>query len=340
MAFKVVHTMAVPDLPIEGKIITDIGAELIKGVFMTEDQIIAGAKDADAVIAGATTQPWTRKVLENLPKCRIVANIGIGYDKLDVAACTDLKICAANVPDYCLEEVSDQAMVLMLALYRKIIPAVKKSAEGKWLYFPENSKSLMPIFRLRGRTLGLLGLGRIGRAMVPKAKGFGMKVIAHDPYIPQQVAKDMGVELVDMDTLLAKSDYLSLHAPASKDGTPLMGAEQFKKMKPTAYLINTARGSLVDEVALVKALDEKRIAGAGLDVLAQEPPVPGNPLFGRENVIITGHSAQLSVEATMELFRRPLQECARVLTGTWPVGLLNPQVKEKFVAKWGPMKQG
>jgi len=338
MAFKVVHTIAVPDMPIEEKIITGIGAQLVRGVFMTEDQIIQACKDADAIVCGATTQPFNRKVIENLPKCRIIANIGIGYDKLDVQAATDHTILATNVPDYCLEEVSDQAMALILALYRKLFPAAAKSAEGKWLMFPEHSKTLMPIFRLRGRTLGLLGLGRIGRAMVPKAKGFGMKVIAYDPYIPAKVATDMGVELVDKDILLAQSDYLSLHAPANPDGTPLMGAKEFKKMKPTAYLINTARGSLVDEKALIAALNAKQIAGAGLDVMHGEPPSTDNPLFKMPNVIISGHSGQLSVEATMELFRRPLQECARVLQGEWPGGLLNPQVKDKFVARFGAMK--
>ena len=338
MTFKVVHSMAVPNMPIEEKIITDAGAELVKGVFITEDQIIEACKDADAVIGGATAQPITRKVIESLPKCRIFANIGIGYDQLDVQAATDNGMIAANVPDYCLDEVSDTAMTLLLSLYRKMPIATAMTAEGKLMAMPENTQKMMPIFRLKGRVLGLLGLGRIGRAMVPKAQGFGMKVIAYDPYIPAEAAKEIGVDLVEKDALLGQADYLSLHAPAGPDGKPLIGADELAKMKPTAYLINTARGSLVDEAALVAALDAGKLAGAGLDVTAQEPLPTDSPLLGRDNVILTGHSAQISVEATMELFRRPLVEVARVLKGEWPVGLINPGVKEKFVAKFGPMK--
>ena len=336
MAFKVVMTAFMPGIPLEQEIITSTGAEFVKSLCFSEDELIQGAQDADAVIAGTTMQPFTRKVIEKLAKCRIIANLGIGYDKLDVAAATEYGICVANVPDYCLDELSDHTILLILSLARKLLPTVAAVKEGKWMG-AELRQLLMPVYRLKGQTLGLVGLGRIARALVPKAQTLGLKVIAYDPYVPEEVARGLGVELKDLHRLLKESDFVSLHAHLTKENERMIGLEQFKKMKRTAYFINTARGQLVNEQALQTALTEGYIAGAGLDVLDLEPPTSDNPLLQMDNVIVTGHSAQLSIESETEFWRRPLEEVARVLRGRWPVAFINPGVKEKFVSKWGPM---
>jgi len=320
------------------ELLTRLGAKVVTGFYFTEDEIIEGCKDVDAVIGSAAVQPWTRRVIESLPRLRIIASIGIGYDHLDIKSATDNGVLTTNVPDYCIDEVSDTAMALILSLYRKLPTAASAAKEGKWVAMPEHRPIMNPIYRIQGQTLGLVGLGRLGSALARKAKAFNMKVIAHDPYVSADAAKNLGVELVELNVLLETSDYVSLHAPYTPENQGMIGKDQFKKMKKTAYLINTARGQLVDESALIAALQGGEISGAGLDVLAQEPPDIDNPLLNMNNVIVTGHSAQISEEANAELFERPQQECARVLQGKWPISLLNPEAKEKFVARFGPMK--
>ncbi len=339
MPFKVAHTTYMEGvIPLHKELFEKANIEVVTGFWFTENELIENCQDADAVVAGALAQPWTRRVIESLPKLRFIGSLGIGYDLLDVQAATDNVVLAANVPDYCLEEVSDTGIALMLALYRKIPLAVKAAREGKWMTVAADRPVMNPIYRIQGQTLGLVGLGRLGAAMARKAKAFDMKIIAYDPYIPAEAAKNMGVELVDMDTVITKSDYISLHAPHTAENEGMIGAAQFKKMKNTAYLINTARGHLIDEPAMIAALQNGEIAGAGLDVLIQEPPDPSNPLLNMDNVILSAHSAQISEEANADMFRRPQVECVRVLNGEWPGGLLNPEVKEKYVAKYGPMK--
>ena len=191
------------------------------------------------------------------------------------------------------------------------------------------------VFRIRGQTLGLVGLGRIPRILVPKAKSFGLKIIAYDPYIPADVAMEAGVELVDFDRLLEESDYISVHAALTHENEGMFGLEQFKTMKPTAFLINTARGALVNSEALYTALTESLIAGAGMDVTEPEPINLDNPLLKLDNAIFTGHSAYFSETSTVEQRKAPVEEIARVLTGEWPQALVNPEVKEKFTQRWG-----
>ena len=338
MAYKVLMTAFMPGMPLEEEIITNTGAELVKNLIFTEDEIIENAKDADGIIAGTTVQPFTRRVIENLTKCRIIANLGIGYDKLDLEAATDHGICATNVPDYCLGELSDTTMLLILALARKLMITTAAVKEGKWFTNLQDRQMLMPMYRIQGQTLGLIGLGRIARTLVPKARSFGLKVIAYDPYIPQEVAKGLGVEPVDLERLLKESDFVSIHAHLTKENERMIGLDQLKMMKPSAYLVNTARGQMVDQQALYTALTEGLIAGAGLDVMDPEPPNPDDPLLKLDNLIATGHSAQLSEDAEAEMWRRPLEEVASVLKGEWPRAWLNPEVKEKFIAKWGSMK--
>lgn len=328
MAYKVVMTTHYTGLPYNREGYNEVGAEFVEQPCQTEDEIIAATADASAVFA--ILQPLNKKVIENMKRCRIISCVGIGYNHVDIKVATQHGISVSNVPDHCLEEVSDHAMALLLACARKIMPQIIAVSEGKWdsVMRAEIRKKWPPIFRLRGQSLGLVGLGRIARALVPKAKGFGLRVIAYDPYIPKSVAQGLGVELVEFDHLLRESDFISLHVFLGDETRNMMGLEQFKKMKSTAYLINTARGGLVDEQALYTALTQGYIAGAGLDVTEPEPPDLSDPLFKLENVLLTPHCSFYSDESVLELNRRAEEEVFRVLRGEWPRNLVNPQVKE------------
>ena len=339
MDYKVVMTFEYPGLPPDEKVLTDIGAQFAKIPCKSGDELIAAAHDADAIITGLAAQPlFTRKVIEGLNKCRIISSLGIGYEGVDLDAATERGIYVTNVPDYCLEEVTDHSMAILLACARKLFRLDKAVREGKWdsLERPQIRYQIWPpMFRISGQTLGLIGFGNVPRALVPKAKGFGLKVIAYDPYASPGIAEEMGVELVDVDRLLQESDYVSVHAALTAETRHMLGLEQFKKMKPTAYLINAARGPLVDESALYTALAEGHIAGAGLDVTDPEPPSLDNPLFKLDNVIFTAHSAYYSESSTLELLSRPVEEVVSVLTGRPPRKPLNPQAKKRFLHRWG-----
>jgi D-3-phosphoglycerate dehydrogenase len=332
---KVVIPIRRPGLPCNPEGYKELGAEFVGIPCQTEDEIIAATADASAVFA--ILQDFNKRVIDNMKQCRIICCVSIGYGNVDLDAATQNGILVTNVPDYCLEEVSDHTMALLLACARKIVPQIIAVKEGKWVSTMrlEFRDKWPPMFRLRGQSLGLVGFGRIARILVPKAKGFGLRVIAYDPYIPKSVGQELGVELVEFDYLLKESDFISLHSNLTDETKHMMGLEQFKKMKPTAYLINVSRGGLIDEQALYIALTHGYIAGAGLDVTEPEPPDRNHPLFKLENVLITPHSAFYSDLATSELSRRAEEEVFRVLRGEWPQNLLNPQVKKKYMNKWG-----
>jgi len=337
MAWKVVLSFALPGLDFGEAILAPLGAEVIKGVFRTEEDLVNGARDADAIIGISSIQPYNRRVLSSLPQCRIVAITGIGYENVDLEAATDLGIAVTNVPDYCLDEVSDHALALMLALNRKLFQlqrAVKE--EGLWTADMKMRREVLPpMQKLRGSTLGIVGFGNIGRALALKARGLGMRVLAYDPFVLTPVMETMGVEAADLDTLLRESDFVSVHANLTPENRRLFNYERFQKMKRTAYFINTARGGLVDEADLVRALKEKLIAGAGLDVSDPEPVPRDSPLLQMDNVILTGHTAQFSNRSEAELWQRPMQEVVRALKGQWPRYVVNPEVKAKYLQKWG-----
>ena len=340
MGFKVAQVFELPGSPDYGEMFKQAGldVELVKNFCQTEEEIIEMAGDADAVIGVGTFQPFSRKVIEKLTKCRFIQSIGIGYDQLDVAAATEHGVLAANIPDYCLEEVSDHAMALILACTRNIVKLNDTVKAGGWKQEPDPDiqKEVWPkMLRLKGQTLGLLGFGRIPRALVPKAKGFEMRIIVYDPYSPDSLFKELGVDKVDLDQLLRESDIVSVHSALTPETHHLLGLEELKKMKPTAYVVNTARGPIIDGQALYTALKEGIIAGAGVDVSEPEPINPDDPLLTLDNFIVTAHSAHFSIPAFQELTHRPGKEIIRVFKGEWPVGLLNPDVKEKYIQKWG-----
>lgn len=340
MSFRVVVTFYVPGVvPTYDELLIKLGAEVEKTFCATEQELIATCSEADAVIAvGVKLTPgyvFSAKVIENLNKCRLIALTGIGYDNVDIAAATEKGICVANNPYYCLEEVSDHTMALILACARKFYKLLPDIKTGKWSTQADYLSALKPLHRLSGQTLGLIGFGNIARTLVPKAKAFGFRIIAYSPHVPDVLLKTFDVKSVGLDQLLEESDFVSMHTSLTPETRHMMGLEQFKKMKRTSYFINTARGELVDETALYTALSQGLIAGAGLDVLESEPPSQDNPLLKLNNVLITGHFAYYSEESREELFRWPWEEVARVLQGRWPLGLTSTQVKERFSAKWG-----
>ena len=335
MAYKVVNSTPVGAIPSQEEVLAKIGAEIIatKIVMPSEDQLLEYVHDADAVVT--LIEPFTRKVMEKLTNCKVIVAMSVGYENIDVDAATDHGICVCNVPDYCLDEMTDHAMALLLACARKIVQINSGIRKGEVAFA---GMGAAPIFRLRGQTLGLVGFGRIPRTLVRKAQGFGLNVIVHDPYVPKATMEGYDVEKVGkLDELLERSDLISVHAALTKENRHMFGLEQFKKMKPTAYFINTARGGLVDEEALYTALSEGIIAGAGLDVTDPEMNLE-SPLLTLDNLIYTGHSGFYSESATPELLRRPAEYIVAVLQGKWPDGCINPKVREKFNQRWGQLK--
>ena len=281
------------------------------------DDIVAVARDADAVLV--TYAKLTREVLTQFTRCKAIGRFGLGVDNIDIAAAAELGITVTYVPDYCIQEVSDHAMALLLALARKVPQSNALVQAGRW-----DMPAVVPIHRLAGRVLGLVSFGNIPRALAPKAKAFGLRVVAHDPYVPQHALAAAGVESMSFDRLLEISDFVSIHAPLLPATRGLFNAEVFRKMKQGACLINTARGPLVDEDALLAALDSGRLAGAALDVVAVEPLPKQSRLIGRDNVVLTPHTGFYSVEALNELQTKCAADVARVLSGEKPVYPVKP----------------
>ncbi len=320
--FKVLVTDYVwPSLDPERGVLEPIGATVVPSPSGDAATLAQLAADADAILTCFAKVP--RSVIEAAIRCRIVARYGIGVDNIDLATCNERGIVVTNVPAYCIDEVSDHAMALLLALARKLPAYDRATKGGRW-----DVQVGKPIRRLKGQTLGIIGLGKIGTALAAKAKAFGLRVLAYDPYLEPERVRERGAEAVDFPTLLHESDFLSIHAPLSaRDGTAgLFGDAEFRAMKRTAYLINTARGGIVDDKALYRALREGVIAGAGIDVLPTEPPPPDSPLLQLANLILTPHAAFYSEESLLDLQVMAAQEVARVLTGQRPVSVVNPQV--------------
>jgi D-3-phosphoglycerate dehydrogenase len=272
------------------------------------DDILAVARDADALLI--TYAKITREIIGQLTKCKAIGRFGLGVDNIDLPAAKEKGIAVNYVPDYCIREVSDHTMALLLSLIRKVPLSNKLVQSGRW-----EMPAVVPIRRIEGTVLGLVGFGHIPRLVAPKAQAFGIKVIAYDPFAKPELFKAANVESVDFDTLLQRSDYVSVHAPLMPQTRGMMNAAAFAKMKKGAYVVNTARGPLIDEQALVAALDAGQIGGAALDVVATEPLAKDSPLLGRDNVIVSPHTAFYSIEALEELQSKCASDVARVLSG-------------------------
>ena len=309
-----------------------IGAEIVEVAAGTEDEFVRDARDADALYAKA--RRITRPIIDGLERCRVIALGTVGVDSVDVAAATARGIPVTNVPDTFIEEVADHTIMLILATYRRLTTMDRLVRDGRWV---EGRPLLSRFPRLWGQTLGLIAFGHVARAVALRARGFGLRVLAHDPYVEEVVMTQAGVEPVGLTELLQRSDIVSMHAPATPDAHHLLTETHFRLMKPEALFINTGRGPTVDEAALVKALQEGWIAGAGLDVLEQEPAAPTNPLLRMDQVILTPHVASASARMDPERRRRVGHEIALVLTGRWPMSCVNPSVLEKTrLVRWQP----
>ncbi|HEY8477541.1 MAG TPA: C-terminal binding protein, partial [Chloroflexota bacterium] len=256
----------------------------------------------------------------------------IGVDNVDVGAATEHGIVVANVPGFCVEELADHAMALVLAFARQVVTYRDSTRGGAWDTFV----TPRPLQRLAGQTLGLIGFGASARAVARRARAFGLRVLAYTPRLTAERAGEHQVEAVSLATLLRESDYVSIHCPLTSETRHLIGWSELQRMKPTAYLINTARGAIVDEEALVRALDEGVIAGAGLDVLVAEPPAPEHPLLHRDNVIVTPHAAFYSEQALLDLQARAARAVADVLDGRMPESIVNREVLGRARARLAP----
>ncbi len=325
--FKVVRVGELGGCALVGETeeLAKVNAEFVKADCTTEDEIIEAAKDADAVLAFDAVM--TRQVMEALPKCKVIVNYGVGYDLIDVDAATDNNILVVNSPsiEWCAEEVSNHAIALLLACVKKLVFLNNLTKQGRWIEWGVQA----PVVSIHGQTLGLVGCGNLGRMTARKAQCFSLRVLGYDPYVDKSLAKEHGITLVSLPELLKESDFVSVHTLLNKETRHLMGEREFKQMKPTAYFINTARGSVVDEAALIKALQEKRIAGAGLDVFEKEPVDSDNPLLKMDNVVATPHCASYS-DVTIKLLATIAgQQAARVLSGQWPKNVVNKTVKPK-----------
>ncbi|MDD5094315.1 MAG: C-terminal binding protein [Dehalococcoidia bacterium] len=342
MSFKVAQLVKTTFMPDYGQVFKEAGVdiEVVIKMCRTEEEVISTARDADGLLVAAALNVLSARVLRALPKCRFIQSIGVGYDGIDVAAATEQGIMVANIPHFNAEEVSDHTMALILACTRKIVALHEATKAGKWdskfpLYILRN---IWPdLARLRGQTLGLVGFGTIPQALVPKAKAFGIHLITYDPYASKSLCDSFGVDKVEhLGQLLAESDIVSLHTPLNEQTKGMMGMAQFEQMKRKAYLINTARGPVVDTQALHQALVKGLLAGAALDVTEPEPINIDNPLLKLDNVIITAHSAGASRQAIFDGCKVAGEEMINVLIKKqWPFGLVNPQVKEKYQEKWG-----
>jgi D-3-phosphoglycerate dehydrogenase len=314
------------DLDIEKQVLAAEGATIEPLDLHTEAEIIAQCRDADLLMV--VFAPITRRVIESLPRLKGIVRYGVGFDNVDIAAATELGVPVAYVPDYCLEEVSNHTLLLILACARKLKQFIEAGPAGK-TDFASLKEQLHHIGAIHDQTLGLLGFGQIAQALARKARALGMLVIAHDPFVDAAAFAELGVTSASREAVLAESDFVSCHLPLNAQTRGSIGEDAFRQMRPGAHFINTSRGAVVDEPALVRAIAGGWIAGAGLDVLATEPVQPDHPLMGRPNVIITPHVAYHSDSANARLKFLAAQEGARMLGGEVPsrARFVNPQVR-------------
>ena len=300
-----------------------LGCELEYLPCTTEEELQQACHDSVGIIC--CSEPFTPAVIQRLRQCRVISRHGIGTDSIDSEAATEAHILVANVPDYGLDEVSDHAIALLLAAARNIARFHQTIRGGGW-----ECREATPMLRLRGRRLGLVGFGRIGRLMAEKAQAFGLTVAAFDPYAAEAEAVRRGVRLVAFDQLCAESDFVSLHAPLTAETRHLLGASALARMKPTAIIVNTSRGALLDQEALVQALQNGKLAGCALDVFEQEPLALDHPLRTMPQAVLTPHVAYYSEEAMADLRQKVVRNVLDVLNGFWPASVVNPSVKPRI----------
>lgn len=320
---------------LENEALAPIDAEIVEAP-ADEAGFVAAARNADAIYAKGIR--LTKPIIDALEACKVISLPSVGVDSVDVKAASARGIPVTNVPDTFIEEVADHAMALLLAGFRRVIEQDKMVREGRW---SEGRPALLKIPRLAGQTLGFISFGRVARAVAKRAAPFGLRMMAYDPFIEEMLISDHGVLPATLSEVLSQSDFVSMHAPARPECNHMLRETHFRQMKPNALFINTGRGPTVDEEALIKALQEKWIAGAALDVLEQEPPSHNNPLLRMENVTLSPHNASASARFDEARKRRVGTELSLVLSGYWPMSCVNPSVLQNTELKrWQPVGMG
>lgn len=306
----------------EKKILAGVGAALVVASTGAEEELARLAVDVDGILT--CWKPVTEKVIRNAALCKAIGRYGIGLDNINIACATELGIVVTNVPSYCVEEVSDHALALILSLARKVTLFDHAVKDGRY-----DLRLGMPIRRLRDSTLGIVGFGKIGQALCRKALGFGFRVIVYSRQLAPPLLQGYEAEPVSFPELLRRSDFVSLHVPLTAETNLLFHDAVFEQMKHTAFLINTSRGGLIDEQALLSALDRGLIAGAALDVLSREPPSAENALIHHPKIIITPHAAFYSEESVLDLQTTAAVQMAEALSAKRPKYIVNPEVLER-----------
>ena len=318
-------------IQVERTIIENAGGELIDADKIPLNKALELCRDADGVLFRRIDM--TGEMIRQFRKCRIIVRYGIGTDNVDVQSATEANIIVGHVPSYCIDEVSTHAVALLLACVRKIVPTQKRMEQGSWDVHRDD-----PIYRLAGKTLGIVGLGNIGCAVARKLSGWGLKLLGCDPFVPPERPRELGVELVDFETLCRASDLITLHCPLLPETRHLINAKSLNWMRRGAVIVNTARGPVVETAALVEAIDSGHIALAALDVFEQEPLASDSPLRRHPRILVTDHTAWYSEESQADLQRTAAEELARVCTGGLPRSLANPEVIQRLgrMKEWQP----
>jgi len=307
----------------EEQVLASIGAKLEVKQLGTEAEAIAALKDADAILANLF--PMTSAVIEGLSRCRVISRYGVGVDNVDIEAATRQGIWVARVPDYCVEEASDQALALLLGCVRKLAYKDRRVREGNW-----NLHRDYPTHRIAGQTLGLIGFGAVAHCLRRKVSGLGLgKILVNDPFVPAAAIEKEGCISVGLSTLLSESDFISVHVPLTSETRGFIGHKELATMKPGAILVNTSRGPVLDELALTSALVEKRLGGAGLDVFEKEPLPRDSGLRALDTVIFSDHTSWYSLESVTELKTKAARNIVDVLSGGKPTYPVNAPLKKR-----------
>jgi D-3-phosphoglycerate dehydrogenase / 2-oxoglutarate reductase len=317
MSFLVIHTDPLhADFSHELAALSALDVEFRPLQVRTEEEVAAACADAHALLVTYATVG--RRALAAMPRLKIVVRTGVGYDSLDVQAATERKVMVANVPDYCVSDLAEHTMALLLAWWRRIVELDRQVRAEGW------GRPIKPVYRLEGKTLGILGMGRMGQAVAARARGFGLKLLGCDPHIPRHVFDALGVAPVELEVLLRASDIVTIHSLLNAETRWSICERTLRLMKPTAVIVNTARGGAIKTEDLVQAIRQGWIAGAALDVVESEPLPMDHPIRGLPRVLLTPHAAWYSEESEPELRRRAARTVAQALRGERPAALLNP----------------
>ncbi|MGQ9457923.1 MAG: C-terminal binding protein [Anaerolineae bacterium] len=306
----------------EADLLAQAGIAWAVGQHRTPEAVVDAAHDADVVLIQSVRPLLNREVIARLPRCRGLIRLGIGYDSVDVRTATEHGLPVCNVPTYCVQDVAEHALALLLASVRHLARQDRWIRAGQW-----DRTGASQTYRVQGRTLGFVAFGRIARTLAGLVQGFGMTLLAYDPYVDAETMARYGVQKVDLDELLRRADFLSVHAPLTERTRHLLSHREFALMKDGVFLVNTSRGPVVDEAALVEALRSGKVRGAGLDVTEQEPLPPDSPLRTLENVTLTPHVGAYSQESVEDLYRIGCRIVVDLVQGIWPEEVVNPEVE-------------